>query len=103
MEYVTTLTTSGQITIPKALRELIGVKKSDKLILKYDAKSNHVYFEKPYTLEDMIKAFDRIQTNFPPKTKKAIKENADKTADELFEQAWNSPREVAYRKEKYGL
>lgn len=103
MRYTSTLTASGQITIPKALRELAGIKKSEKLTLTYNAETGHICLEKPYTIDNMLSDLSKIRANFSKETKSIIKANAGKTASELFDQAWNSPEEIVRREEKYSV
>lgn len=42
--YFTTVTSKGQFTVPKRLREHLGLKRGDRLLLDVDAKAGRITF-----------------------------------------------------------
>jgi antitoxin PrlF len=73
-----TLTSKGQVTIPKEVRERLGLKEGDRLVFRFDAQGNllvrpearspfgrltgllhHLAGERPVTVEEMNAAVKR--------------------------------------------
>jgi AbrB family looped-hinge helix DNA binding protein len=53
MEPVTTLTSNGQVTIPKVVRDELGLKPRDKI--RFSLENGHVVLRKAYpSLEDIV-------------------------------------------------
>ena len=80
--YTTTINQNGMILLNKAAREALGVKLGDRVTINFNKKSAKV--EREMTEEEAQAYLDSL---FSPETKRLIKENAGKTADELFEVA----------------
>lgn len=98
LTYSATMNTNGQITIPKVLREFLGVYPGQKIELIQDNVS--VRIERYLTAKE---AFAKI--NSAPKsqqTLKAIEHNRGKTASELAEEWGKQPDHVVYLQEKFG-
>ena len=57
---VTTMTKTGQVTVGKELRKLLGVKPGDKVFL--DFKNGSVVINRVPTNEEFLKALDAIGT-----------------------------------------
>ena len=80
MKESTTLTTKGQVTIPKEIREALSLKPGDKII--FEKEGNKVVLKSPKTLLDFrgyVKAEKHIsiedaRTNVKKKIGKKIKE-----------------------------
>ena len=65
--YPRTLTISsvGQITLPKKLRELLGVKNGDKIAIDADETSKTVTFKRQMTHEEIFAELERLSKNRP--------------------------------------
>ena len=97
--YTTTMTSNGQITIPKELRELFNFHPGSRI--KIHSTKNTLKIERQQSLQEIIAEMDAIP--FSKKTQALIKKNAGKTVNELKEEFANSPEGKAYFKEKYGI
>ena len=59
MEGVTTLTSKGQVTIPKVIRNELGLKPSDKI--RFSLENGHVTLRKAYpALEEVVGSIPAI-------------------------------------------
>ena len=85
----TTLTSKGQVTIPKEIRELLGVKEGDRLVFRLDERGKivlqpeetgplgrlpgllqHLAGSRPASIEEMKEAVQRrMRRKFRPTTK----------------------------------
>ena len=99
MYYTLTLNSRGQVTIPKALREFLGVKPGSKVQIR--AKDNQVTIQKTLDFDEMMDNLAALRATFSDETKAAIKRNAGKTVRELRAIAEDSPETLAYYKRKY--
>jgi AbrB family looped-hinge helix DNA binding protein len=63
MENTATLSSKYQITIPSAVRKLVGLRAGDRLV--YGVRNNQIYIKKPEPLEDIS---DRISSYIKPGT-----------------------------------
>ena len=85
----TTLTSKGQVTIPKEIREILGVKEGDRLVFRLDERGkvvlqpeetgplgrlpgllHHLAGSRPASIEEMKEAVQRrMRKKFRPATK----------------------------------
>lgn len=98
MIYTTTITKSGQISLPKSVREFLGLNLGDRIT--FSLKKDTVSIKKVKPLEEVLKEID---ANKSEETKALIKKYAGKTTNELREIFDNSPEGKKYYKEKYGI
>lgn len=62
---ILTISSVGQITIPKKIRELLGVKNGDKLAFDIDEKSKTVTFKRQKTHEEIFAELEKLAKNRP--------------------------------------
>ena len=103
MTYTTTLSPSGQMTLPAELRKVLGIKVGDRINWKLNKKNATI--ERARTLEeisaDMQARREKLYTEHPD-IKARVLANAGMTANE-FRASWaKSPAGQAYLSEKYG-
>ena len=92
-----TLSANGQITLPKIIREKMGLKPGDKI--EYDLTAeNQLQLSRLSNLEEFL---NELHNSFTPEQKAAIQQNAGKTARELREEWENSAAADAYYREQY--
>ena len=96
--YSTTITQSGQITLPKELREFLGVKVGEKVI--FEKEENGVTIRRKLSREEFFAELDK---NVSPKTRKAIKRNAGKTVSEMISNYMRSPKGQKEMRMKYAI
>lgn len=60
-EYVATVTSKGQVTIPAAVRELLGILPQDKVIFRVIEGNRLVVEPLPMTLEDVYGSVPPLQ------------------------------------------
>ena len=70
MEYTSTLTVNGQITIPKSFRDFLGVEPGDSLIIR--KRKNSILIERKMTVEEAFRAMDEVEVT------DAVKRNISK-------------------------
>lgn len=56
MQVITTVTQKGQVTLPKQLRDLVGIDKYDKVIV--EAGKNHIKIKPTFDLLDIAGTFN---------------------------------------------
>ena len=59
MEYTSTLTVNGQITIPKSFRDFLEVKPGDSLIIR--RRKNSLVIERKMSVEETFRAMDDVE------------------------------------------
>ena len=101
MQYTSTLTRSGQITLPKPIRDLIGITYGERVRLSF--KDDAIVLEREKTFDEIMTQIDTINTTVPKETKTLIRKYAGKTASELRDEFDSSPEGHIYYKEKYGI
>ena len=95
MIYVMSVTSAGQVTIPKELRDNLGITTA----VEVQQDGDKVVMSRAKSLRERMHA---LQATFTPEQKAAIKRNAGKTVSQLREELWNTPEGRAYIKEVYG-
>lgn len=98
MSYAVVINSSGQITLPKAIRDILGVKIGDRV--KFDVEKDKVEVSR---VKDVYEVLAEIDAKRTPEEKARIKALAGKTARELREEWENSEEATIYYKEKYGI
>ena len=78
--YTTTINQNGMILLSKAVRESLNLQLGDRVTVSFNKKSATV--QKEITDEEFFAKLDAMKSE---RTKKRIKENAGKSADELFQ------------------
>lgn len=96
--YTVTITKSGQITLPKELREFLGVKLGGKVTFRKD--KNGVNIRRKLEKDAFFAELDK---NINPKTRKIIKKSAGKSVSEMVEEYRRSPRGQKEMEEKYAI
>lgn len=98
MSYVVVINSSGQITLPKAIRDILGVKIGDRV--KFDVEKDKVEVSR---VKDIYEVLAEIDAMWTPKERARLKKISGKTARELREEWENSKEAKIYYKEKYGI
>ena len=97
MQYVATISSVGQITIPSKLRTFLGVKPGDRIVI--DTANDTATISRKRDIREVLTEADAKR---PIETIAAIERNRGKTAAEL-KAAWAaSPEGRARLKEEYG-
>jgi len=96
--YTVTITKSGQVTLPKELRDFLGVKIGSKIIL--DKIKDGVAIRRKLTEKEFFAELDK---NISPKTKKIIQKNAGKTVNEMINEYQNSSKGQKEMRRKYAI
>lgn len=96
--YTATITRSGQVTLPKELRDYLGVKIGGKIT--FDKGRDVVTIRRKLTDEEFFAELDK---NISTKTRKLIKKYAQKTTSELLDDHVRSPEVRKELRDKYGL
>ena len=98
MSYAVVINSSGQITLPKAIRDILGVKIGDRV--KFDVEKDKVEVSRVKDVYEVLAEIDAMRT---PEQRAKIKASAGKTAREFREEWENSEEAEIYYKEKYGI
>lgn len=96
--YSAVITKSGQVTLPKELRDFLGVKPGEKITFNKDATG--ITIRRRLTDEEFTQALD---ANISPKTRKLIKKHAGKTVNELMTEYMQSPKGQKEMRRKYAI
>ena len=99
MEYATTMTSTGQVTIPKELREFLNIHPGDRVTFRKGRDA--ISIDRCKTVEEVFAAMDAVPV--PPEVQERIEKYRGMSASELREMYDNSPEGQAYYKEKYGV
>jgi len=101
----TTMSKAYQITVPSAIRKMLGLEPGDAVDFK--VLGNGVRLSKAMSHEEKVKrAFkdlDKWRESLPKETKELIEKHAGWTVNQLREYYDNLPETKAYLKEKYGI
>ena len=106
MIYSATLSTSGQVTLPSALRKVLRIKAGERVDFVKKASGDVVVRRQPTVQESVLEAANDIieLNNSLSRAEKAlVKKHAGKTASELRASDANNPQVKKYYKEKYAL
>ena len=95
MIYSATVTKTGQITIPKSVREILGVKPGQKIKFKVNKKDVSVEREK-----SAMEIADEIHALFTDEMRERFKKNACKTAGQVREEWLKSDEARKYYEER---
>lgn len=91
MEYTTTLSSSGQITLPKAIRECLKIDFGDKVSLHL--AQDKVELKRTQGLDEIL---DEIDRETPPDVRAEIERRAGQTAGDYREEWLRSPQAKNY-------
>jgi bifunctional DNA-binding transcriptional regulator/antitoxin component of YhaV-PrlF toxin-antitoxin module len=96
MQYIATISSAGQITIPVKLRKFLGVDCGDVITINTTNETATIARKKD--IREVLADLDKKQTTA---VKAAIKQNKGKTASELKNEWFDSPEGQKYLGEKY--
>ena len=66
MEPITlTMSSVGQITIPRSIRKLLDIKAGDKLAVEVNKDKNSITLKCPKTFDDIMAELDKIDKKYP--------------------------------------
>lgn len=105
MMYTASLTKTGQATIPKVVRDILGITPGEDTKITYTThKDGSVTIAKEMTDEEAFAYLDSLKSE---KTKKIIARSAGKTVREMIDEWESSPEGQKYlkkrAKERYGI
>lgn len=90
-----TMSSVGQITIPRSIRKILGFEKGDKLELEVDEQKKTITITKQPTFDEVMEEMDRINAKYPkikvnPKYEgMSIGEMAEEQIKNMKEEAWD--------------
>ena len=96
--YSAVITKSGQVTLPKELREFLGLKLGGRVI--FHKTKTGVNIERKMSDEEFLAELDAIGK---PISLEILRKTADKTVSEMKDEWAKSPAGQAYYREKYGI
>ncbi len=97
MVYTVAVTKTGQMTLPKAVREMLGI--TTRAVVKVNKDKTVSVYRQP-SLEEQ---FAKVRASFSEETKEAIRKTAGKSREELEAEWLDSAEAKKYYKEKYGI
>lgn len=106
MVYSATLSSSGQVTLPSALRKVLNIKSGEKVIFTETSTGNITIKRQPTPREDILttaQELDSAIASLPSKVQTKITQHAGKTAAQLRQELNDNPATKKYYKEKYAL
>jgi len=98
MIYTTTITKSGQISLPKAIREALNLSIGEKVTL--DCSKSKLIIKRKMTDEEFFAKMDSLISD---KTRSLFKKNAGKSVSELKAEYETTKNFKNDYKEKYAL
>ena len=101
MMYPAAITKTNQVTIPKAIREILGLTPDDTRVIYKANPDGSVTIMRDMSEEEARAYMDSFFMD--KKSQELIKKHAGKTVSELREEWDKSPEGRAYYKEKYGI
>ena len=96
MNYTVTITKSGQITVPKSIREFLGVQPGQRLV--FQRRSDAVVLEKGKTAEEVSR---EIQALIPDYVRKNAKKDTSKTTGQIRNEWLKSDEAKRYYQERF--
>lgn len=95
--YTVALTKSGQMTLPKALREFLGVEGAKRVTIRQE--KDRVTIQR-FPTEAEFRA--RMDAGITPEVRRHIEANRGKSTREMIDEYLNSPAGQKEMEEKYG-
>lgn len=95
--YSAVITKSGQVTLPKELRDFLGVKPGEKIV--FDRDEAHIIIKRKPSFEEYTAAINR---NLSAKTKRIAKKSAGLTVSEMIQSYSLSAKGRADLGRRYG-
>ncbi len=92
MTYAMTLSSQGQITLPKSLRDAIGLKLKEKIRISQTADGQVVLEREPGLKERMDAFYTWVEAQMTPEMRAAREENKGKTVHQMMDEYWASPK-----------
>ena len=96
--YTATITKSGQVTLPKELRDFLGVKLGGKIT--FDKVKDGLAIRRKLTKDEFFREMDK---NLSPETKKIIKGSVKKSVNEMIDEYLRSPKGQEEMRRKYAI
>ena len=96
MIYSATLTRTGQITVPKGVREIIGIKPGQKVI--FEKKGDKVVLSKRVSDEEFFAEIDQIVGK---KAKKIATKDKNKPVSKMIKELASTPEARARLEDEY--
>jgi AbrB family looped-hinge helix DNA binding protein len=81
------ISAQGQLTLPRAMRDVLGISPGSEVKLNLDSKNSSLIIERAKTLEEQLAEF---RQDFTPKMKRAIRKDRGKTANQLMTEYFSS-------------
>ena len=99
MSYSVAVTSAGQMTIPKALRDVLGI--SDRV--RVDKRGDEIIVKREKTREEQLReSFDRMDSLWTDEERARIKENAGLTYKQTIEDLEKTPEGRREIEAEYG-
>ncbi|MDR2336511.1 MAG: type II toxin-antitoxin system PrlF family antitoxin [Candidatus Nomurabacteria bacterium] len=99
MSYIATISSKGQITLPKPVRDLLAVEAGDKIEMEIEQKTGKVKLERALTLKERFK---KLHLSFSPEIRANIQKYKGMTINEIKEDYAKTPEWHKEMEEKYG-
>ena len=101
MIYSATITKTGQATIPKAIRDILGIDPgSNARIIYHTHRDGSVSITRDLTYDEARAYLDSYFSD--KKSKELVKKHAGKSASQLIDEWLASPAGKAHLQEEYG-
>ena len=101
MIYTSTVTKTGQIFFPKAVRLALGLEPGQRVMINLENRVAKV--ERKKTIEEITAEIDKINANASAQSKALVAKNRGKTAGEIREEWLKSDESTKYYEKKYGI
>lgn len=101
MIYATTITKSGQITLPKRARELMNVDLGGRVIVDVDKKTGRATLAREQTDEEFYEYLDSFTTPKAERTLNKLRRMSSKEREQYYKdleaKRWEMPEYAEYR------